>query len=272
MGIGALISAIASGLGSVGSAIGGGLGAIGADLGLGGAGAAATGVADAGAGLAGLGGSLDAGAVSSALDAGAAAAGLGGAGAAAAGLGGAAAGAGAGAAAGAGLGGVLSGIGSVAPALTSGIGLVGSVLSHNKKPPGYNALASSAANLSSSGQQLSNYLASGTLPPGVSAGLQTAHDNAAATIRSQYAARGQSGSSAEQEDLANLASTTVSKGASIASSLLQQGVSQTQLADQIYAQLMNYSIQQDSALSGSIGNFAGALAKMGSTSPTPQGG
>jgi hypothetical protein len=148
-------------------------------------------------------------------------------------------------------------------AALGGLGLASSLLKSEKKPAGQPQLEASAANLSAQGNQLAGYLGSGTLPPGVGASLQAAHDAAAATVKSRYAARGQSGSSAEQAELANLAQTSVSQGASIASNLLSQGISEQQLSNQIYSQLMAASINQDNQLSGSIAKFAGSLAGAG---------
>ena len=149
-----------------------------------------------------------------------------------------------------------------------GAGLAASALSGSKKPADYAQLQALAAQDQAQGTQLQSYLTSGTLPPGVSAGLQSAHDSAAATIRSQYASRGQSGSSAEAQDLANLANTTVSQGANIASNLLSQGIQESNLASGIYENLMKTSISQDEALSNSIAGFAGALAGQPAKTPT----
>jgi hypothetical protein len=110
-----------------------------------------------------------------------------------------------------------------------------------------------------------------------------------ATIRAQHANRGESGSSAEAEDLANVDSQAVSAGTTIATQLLQQGATMVgtgvseeatggelqtstdlatgtmdlnaeSLAQQIYTQIMNTSLQQDAQLGSAIGNFASALA------------
>ena len=157
----------------------------------------------------------------------------------------------------------LSNLGSSAlknpAALVSGAGLLYNILAGDKKPPEAAALSQLAAQDQAQGTQLSSYLTSGTLPSGVQAGLQQAHDAAAATIRSQYAARGQTGSSAEAQDLQNLANTTLANGAQIATGLLNQGIQESEFASQIYGQLMNATIAQDNQLSSSIANFAGAL-------------
>jgi hypothetical protein len=147
-------------------------------------------------------------------------------------------------------------------------------------------LLNSASALSAQGNQLAGYLTTGTLPPGVSAGLDQAYNSAVATIKSQYAARGQSGSSSEADALSNLAFTKESQGATIATNLLSQGITEQQFASQVYQQLlsqglsaseyssqlytdlMNQQIAQDTALSNSIANFSGALAKNGASSTT----
>ena len=144
-----------------------------------------------------------------------------------------------------------------------GLGLASSVLSGDKKNPLTATLEQQAANANAQGQQLSSYLTSGQLPPGVATSLQSAHDAAAATIKSQHASHGTSGSSAEAQDLANLANTTVAQGAQIASSLLSQGISEQNFASQLYGQLLQQSIAQDAALSNSIAQFSGALAGSG---------
>jgi len=146
------------------------------------------------------------------------------------------------------------------------LGLLGglaSLLEGSQQPQYQDQSAAAAASLQAQGQQLSNYLSSGTLPPGVAAGLQTAHDSAAATIRSQYAARGQTGSSAEMQDLANLANVTVSQGASIATNLLNSGISEQEYSAGLYEQLMQASLQQNESLAQSIGQFSSSLVSLG---------
>jgi hypothetical protein len=160
-------------------------------------------------------------------------------------------------------GSILGGVKSYAPLLASGIGLLSSVKEGNKQPANYGTLEAQATQLGAQGNQLQGYLTSGTLPSGVQAGLDSAHQSAEATIKSQYASRGMSGSSAEAQDLANLNATVVARGAQIATGLLQQGVSESEFASGIYEQLMNTSIQQDKDLSASIANFAGALGGVG---------
>ena len=79
-------------------------------------------------------------------------------------------------------------------------------------------------------------------------------------MRSMYATRMGGTSSAEETDIQNMKARMVAQSASIAKSLFDTGVNQTELATKLYTELMNQAIQQDQALSQSIGNFASALA------------
>ena len=121
-------------------------------------------------------------------------------------------------------------------------------------------LNTSANALTAQGQQLASYISSGSLPPGVENSLQTAAQSAKASIRSKYASMGLSGSSSEAQDLANVDANVTSQGVSIAMQLLQQGVSEQNIGNQIYTQLMNAQVQQDNALGSAITNFAIASA------------
>ncbi len=144
--------------------------------------------------------------------------------------------------------------------MLSALGLAANMLKGNQMPKYSGQLSAEAAQLQAQGAQLQGYLTSGTLPPGVGASLSAAHDSVAATIRSQYAARGMSGSSAEMQDLNNLAQTTVTQGAQIASNLLATGVSEQQFASGLYQNLMATSMQQDTNMSNAIAGFTNAMA------------
>ena len=162
-------------------------------------------------------------------------------------------------------GGALSAVGrgiSNNPALALGGALIGyDVLKGNQVPKGENAINAEATQLGAQATQLQSYLASGTLPPGVATALKQAASSAEAAIRSQYAARGESGSSAEQADLANVQNTIVSQGASIATNLLNSGIQEGQLAAQLYGQIMNQSLASDQQLTQALGVLAAASAR-----------
>lgn len=157
-------------------------------------------------------------------------------------------------------------VGANSGTLISAGGLGLSALEGMKEPPGYGNLESTANQLSAQGKQLSSYLNTGQLPPGVQASINQAGQDAAATIRSQYAARGMSGSSAEQQDLANVQTTMASQASSIAMQLLNEGVSEENISSQLYTELMNVAMQQDQELSSAVTNFAVAAA--GGNRPT----
>lgn len=122
----------------------------------------------------------------------------------------------------------------------------------NQTLPGEAAISAEASQLGQQSQQLQSYLNSGTLPPGISTALKQASTQAEATIRSQYASRGMSGSSAEAADLANVQNTIVSQGAGIAQSLLQTGVQEAGLAANLYSSIMTTALQQDNQLGSAI--------------------
>ena len=63
--------------------------------------------------------------------------------------------------------------------------------------------------------------------------------------------------------MANLTGRTQVSAEQLASQLFSTGVSETQAADQIYAQLMQVQMQQDANLSNSIGNLVSSFARLG---------
>lgn len=126
-------------------------------------------------------------------------------------------------------------------------------------------LQSEAAALGSQSAALESYLQTGTLPTGVQASLNQAAESAKAAIRSQYARMGDSGSSAEAQDLANVDQTVAAQGGSLALQLLQQGVSEGNLSAQLYQTILNTATAENAQLSQAIGNFAGSLAGGGTT-------
>jgi hypothetical protein len=146
-------------------------------------------------------------------------------------------------------------------AILSALGLAANMMKGQQQPKYSADLARQAAELNARGAQLEGYLKSGTLPPGIGAALSGAHDSAAASIRSRYANMGMSGSSAEMQDLNNLAQTTVSQGADIANKLLATGVSQQQFASGLYQNLMANAMKQDEQMSNAISGFTNAMAK-----------
>lgn len=145
----------------------------------------------------------------------------------------------------------------------AGGGLIASLLKGNRPVQGQQQLQQSADQANQQSKTLETYLLSGTLPPGLQAGLDQAYNDAAATIRSRYAQTGMSGSSAEETDLQNLRTRLQSQAAQQALSLFQSGLNEAQISERLYYDLMQAQIQQDSAFQGAIGNFVGGLSGMG---------
>ena len=152
-----------------------------------------------------------------------------------------------------------------------GAGLAYNMLKGNQKPEYQANVEAAAQQMAAQSAQLQGYLTSGTLPPGMGAALSSAHNSAEAAIRSRYANMGMSGSSAEMNDLADLSYTTVSHGATIASQLLQTGVSEAQFASGLYQNLMATSMAQDTAMSNAIAGFTNAMAGGYAKKPNPVG-
>jgi hypothetical protein len=144
--------------------------------------------------------------------------------------------------------------------------------------PNAATLGSTAGNLTTQGTTIANDAAAGKLPPGLEQQLTTAAASAKATIRSQYASRGMSGSSAEQQDLANVDNQIAAQrgtlaqsllqqgiaeqqqGASLASTLLSTGISETGLSTALYESILKDSLAQDASLSDALAKFAAGLA------------
>jgi hypothetical protein len=161
------------------------------------------------------------------------------------------------------LSGVTSGIGKLLsnPGIDlAGISLLSSAAKGNQKPPGFDTLQAEANQLKSQAGLLENYQTSGTLPPGQQHTLDAAKASAAASIRSQYASHGMTGSSAEQQDIEAAGERIQAQGQQMAAQLFSEGVSEESAANSIFTQLMNVQMTQDQEFSSSVSNLAQALA------------
>ena len=88
---------------------------------------------------------------------------------------------------------------------------------------------------------------------------------AKATIRSQHAAQGTSGSSAEMQELSNVDTTMTTQGANMAMQLFSTGLSEAGMSAQLYQLILQTALTQDQQLGSAVGRFASSLAPQTTT-------
>lgn len=140
----------------------------------------------------------------------------------------------------------------------SAVGLGVDALKQQTPMKGTNQLDQIAGQENAQSQKLQSYLDSGTLPPGLQGSINQASEAAKATIRSQHASQGTSGSSAEQQELAAVDQRAQAQGAEMGMQLLQTGINEAGMASKLYQQLLNNNLQQDQNLGTAISSFASA--------------
>ena len=160
-------------------------------------------------------------------------------------------------------------LGNNAGTLTSLAGLGTDIAGGMKTPKGQSQLLNDAGNLNNLAKQNESYLSTGTLPAGAQAGINQATQSAIAAIKSRYAGMGMSGSSSEQSEIAAVQANAQAQGTNIAMQLMQQGASETGMADQIYQNIMSDSMKNDQAFSSAFTNLAGAVGGGGTTLKLP---
>lgn len=142
----------------------------------------------------------------------------------------------------------------------SGLGLGATALQGQKPLPGEDMIKRQAKQLGQSGNQLESYMRSGTLPPGIQAGVTGATESAKASLRSMFAQSGMSGSSSEAEALAKVDQQAAAQAGDMAMKLMQMGVDETNMSSQLYQQIMQNALSQDQELGKAIGSFASSFA------------
>lgn len=155
-----------------------------------------------------------------------------------------------------------------------GASLLKSYLGSKSALPYQPQLESAAGNLQQQGQELSGEgqgllgpIQGGPLPPALEAQVTNSLNDAITTTKARYAQLGLSGSTMESDQIANLQQQAEGMRGTLALQLAQAGNSliNTSASDfssgaNIYTQLMQTQISQDSALEQSIANFAGQAA------------
>lgn len=130
-------------------------------------------------------------------------------------------------------------------------------------PQGTPQLRSSADALAAQAEQMRSYLQSGTLPPGVKASVDQATASARARIIANHAGRGlptdPKKNSALAQELSSLEMNASIATADIGQKLLQTGINETQMANQLYESLIRIDQTQTANTGKAIANFAAAL-------------
>lgn len=149
--------------------------------------------------------------------------------------------------------------GSIAAALGLGYAAM------QPEPEGMGELRDLARQTAGQGQILTNYLQSGTLPPGAQESVDEGKRAAIAAVRSKYSSLGLSGSTMEMDALQAIETRAETQAFSFAAQLLDAGLRSTGLSSNIYNYLINAEQTDDQAFAQALGAFTGAIA------PNPQG-
>lgn len=155
--------------------------------------------------------------------------------------------------------------GTINPGVALGAAGLGLEAMRSQNLPQIGNLQGAAGNLAGQGAALQNILQSGQLPAGAQSAIDQATESAKASIRSQYAQMGLSGSTMETQALASADQQAASQKFNIVNQLVTQGVGETEAAAGLYQNIMQAQLQQDNALGSAIGNFGAALAGGGNT-------
>lgn len=127
-------------------------------------------------------------------------------------------------------------------------------------PPGdIKSLTGIANRLNTQGQELSSYMANGTLPPGAQAAVDRATQAAVANIKGSYGNLGLGGSTMEVQAVNDAKMAAQAQAFQIATNLLNSGVQESQISAQLFDQIMQSNVARDASLSEAITGFAAAM-------------
>jgi hypothetical protein len=137
------------------------------------------------------------------------------------------------------------------------------LLKGNQTYPAQNQLEKMAGQMGPQGQYLQNMALSGQLPPGLQTAVDAAREAAISTVKSQMAARGMSGSSAEATEIQNAVNESQGQTQQMALQLFNSGMNESGMAADLYAQLLQTQMEQDKDMSDGLGQLVSAVAKFG---------
>jgi len=150
-------------------------------------------------------------------------------------------------------------------------------LAQGQKPPAFTPQMQAQADaLTAQGKQLMSYLQSGSLPPGLKAGLDQATAAAKAKIISNFASQGlntdPNQNSALASQLAQVDQQALISTAQIGQQLLSTGITETGLSSDLYKTLAQIDATQTANIGKAIANFAQALSGSGGGTTIKLGG
>ena len=155
------------------------------------------------------------------------------------------------------------------PLALAGGALAYDVSKANTASPAVAQVQKQAAQESKTGQQLSSYLTSGTLPPGLQQSVTDAIAAEKARIISNFAAQGMSTDPTKNSALAAELSQADQQGpvliAQIGEQLLNAGISESGLSNALYSELAQIDQTQTNAVGQAIANMAAALSSSRTT-------
>lgn len=138
------------------------------------------------------------------------------------------------------------------------LGIGYSALQSNKPVPGEGQMQAYAQRMTQMGNQLTDPLMTGQLPPGYQSAFDRMQQSAEAAIKSKYAKMGISGSSMERSELANVPQQVETQKLQFAQSLATQGMQAMGLGGTAYNNIAQNTISQDKMLSDALARFGAA--------------
>jgi hypothetical protein len=144
--------------------------------------------------------------------------------------------------------------------LLAGGGLGLSLMNRNQPIPGSQPVTSQANLLAQQGNQNISALQTGQLPAGAQSQIDNAANAAKASIRSQFARMGATGSTSEAQALAGVDQAAAATQFQDLKQVSDLGLSEINAATPLYQDLMRAQIGQDQATQDAIMRLAAALA------------
>jgi hypothetical protein len=138
------------------------------------------------------------------------------------------------------------------------LGIGYSALQSNKPVPGQEQMQAYAQRMGQIGNQLTDPLMTGQLPPGYQSAFDRMQQSAEAAIKSKYAKQGISGSSMERSELANVPQQIETQKLQFAQTLATQGMQAMGLGGTAYNNIAQHTIAQDKMLSDALARFGAA--------------